>query len=446
MTALFETMASFILVLGILVFVHEFGHFIVAKAFHVEVPVFSLGFGPRLFGFRRRETDYRVSLIPLGGYVRLSGDESDDNRTGDPREFLSRPRWQRLLVFVAGATFNIALALVVWWLVFWVWGIYEATSPERYPVVVRLAEGSTAASAGIRTGDTVISIEGLDAREPQTYRDEILLAPGTTKAVVIERTGERMTIALPTGSDAVHHLGDPGWSFYTEPPVVTEVTRGSAAEEAGIEVDDRVLACGGREPIGEMELREILAASPGKALALKLDRGGQTVELTVTPREEGGKGLIGVGLQSGSFTHRLVGPLEAAVESWRLNVELAQTVFVTLRRLIGGDISMRALSGPIGIAQASREAVQGLRTFLSFLAFISLQLGILNLLPIPVLDGGHILILGVEGVLRRDLSMRIKERVMQVGLVFLLLVFGFVIYFDAIKAGLGEAVQRLFSH
>jgi regulator of sigma E protease len=195
-----------------------------------------------------------------------------------------------------------------------------------------------------------------------------------------------------------------------------------------------------------MELREILAASPGKALALKLDRGGQTVELTVTPREEGGKGLIGVGLQSGSFTHRLVGPLEAAVESWRLNVELAQTVFVTLRRLIGGDISMRALSGPIGIAQASREAVQGLRTFLSFLAFISLQLGILNLLPIPVLDGGHILILGVEGVLRRDLSMRIKERVMQVGLVFLLLVFGFVIYFDAIKAGLGEAVQRLFSH
>ena len=123
-----------------------------------------------------------------------------------------------------------------------------------------------------------------------------------------------------------------------------------------------------------------------------------------------------------------------------------QTVFVTLRRLIGGDISMRALSGPIGIAQASREAVQGLRTFFSFLAFISLQLGIINLLPIPVLDGGHILILGVEGILRRDLSMRIKERVMQVGLVFLLLVFGFVIYFDAIKAGLGEAVQRLFSH
>ena len=445
MISLFETTASFILVLGVLVFVHEFGHFIVAKAFHIEVPVFSLGFGPRLFGFRRQETDYRVSLIPLGGYVRLSGDESDENRTGDPREFLSRPRWQRLLVFVAGATFNIALALVVWWLVFWVWGIWEATSPERYPVVVRLGEGATAAQAGFRTGDTVLSIEGRDAREPDTYRDEILLAPGTTKSVVIERGGERMTLALPTGADETHHLGDPGWSFYTEPPVITQVNRGSPAEEAGIVAGDRVLAISGREPVGEMELREILAASPGAELALKLDRGGQIVELAVVPRGESGKGLIGVTIQSGSFAHREVGPVEAAVESWRLNVELAKTVFVTLQKLVGGHISMRALSGPIGIAQASREAVQGLRTFLSFLAFISLQLGILNLLPIPVLDGGHILILGVEGILRRDLSIKIKERVMQVGLVFLLLVFGFVIYFDAIKAGLGEAVQRLLS-
>lgn len=433
MIGFIETFLSFVLVLGILVFVHEFGHFIVAKAFGIDVMVFSLGFGKRLFGFKRKETDYKVCLIPLGGYVKLAGDETDDNRTGDPREFLSRPRWQRFLVYVAGATFNIILALVVTWIVLWVWGTYEARSPESYPVIVAFADGSTAEAGGFRVGDTVISIGGLDAREIDTFRDEVLLSPGTTKSVVIERDGERVTRSLDTGSDPRYHLGSPGWSFYTDPPLITQVNKDTPAEAAGILEGDRILGVGEREPIGELEFREILASSPGVAVDLKIDRGGEMVEVTVVPAEQDGRGLIGVLVQSGSYVHRELTATEAAVESWRLNLELTKTVFVTLDRMLRGDISMRALSGPIEIARVSRQAVEGLRSLLGFLAFISLQLGILNLLPIPILDGGHILILGLEGTLRRDLSMRIKERVMQVGLVLLLVFFGFVIYFDVIK-------------
>ena len=179
MISFLETFAAFALVLGVLVFVHEFGHFIVAKAFRIEVPVFSLGFGPRLLGFRKNETDYRISLVPLGGYVRLAGDESDDNRTGDPKEFLSRPRWQRFLVYVAGATFNIILALVVTWLVLWVWGQYELKTPESHPVIVAFDDESTAEAAGLKLGDKVISIAGKDAREPETFLEEVLLSPST---------------------------------------------------------------------------------------------------------------------------------------------------------------------------------------------------------------------------------------------------------------------------
>jgi regulator of sigma E protease len=440
-----EFILAFIVVLSPLVFVHEFGHFIVAKAFGIEVPVFSIGFGPRLVGFRRKETDYRISLIPLGGYVRMAGDEADENRTGHPREFLSRPRWQRFLVFVAGATVNIIVALIVTWVVLWNWGMWEARSPEAFPVIVEIAEESTAMEAGLLVGDTVVSVAGKDARELMTFRDEVLLSPDTVKPVVIEREGERITIPLNTGADPTYRLGFPGWSFSTDPPVITEVLGDSAAAEAGLERGDWVLAVGQRELTGVMELQEILAKSAGLEIELKIDREGTTEHIIVVPREVDGKGLIGVSLQSGSFVHRDLTALEAVGEAWSLNVDLVQTVFVTLRRLVGGDISVRALSGPIEIARYSRRAVENMRTFLTFLAFLSLQLGILNLLPIPVLDGGHILILGVEGVLRRDLSMRLKERVMQVGLVFLLLVFGFVIYFDAIKAGLGETMQRLFS-
>jgi len=432
-----QTIASFIVVLGILVFVHEFGHFIVAKAFKIGVPVFSLGFGPRLWGFRRKETDYRVSAVPLGGYVRLAGDESDENRTGGPDEFLSRPRYQRFLVFVAGASFNIVLALTVMTAVFAIWGRDEIVRPEAFPTVADVLPDSPAAAAGLRTGDKVCRIGEGDARDQQTQVEEIVLAPNQKKAVEIERDGVRQTVQMSTGQDPVYHLGSPGWRLIQEgggPPEVEMVLGGSPADKAGLLRGDKVVGIDGRAPQGEMELRALLEKSAGREVKLTLLREGRSMDLGVTPKDESGKGKIGVMFADGNRVHHdlTLGAAAAASVDW--NLDITKSVFQTLSRLAKREISVRAFSGPIEIARVSREAVRGLQSFFTLLSLISLQLGILNLLPIPVLDGGHILILGCESVIRRDLSEKLKERVMTAGFVFLLAFFGLVIFFDILKA------------
>jgi regulator of sigma E protease len=432
-----QTVASFIVVLGILVFVHEFGHFIVAKAFKIGVPVFSLGFGPRLWGFRRKETDYRVSAVPLGGYVRLAGDEADESRTGAPEEFLSRPRWQRFLVFVAGASFNIVLAVVVMTIVFATWGRDEVVRPETFPTVADLVPASPAEAAGFHRGDKVVRIGSGDARDQQTQVNEIILAPEQIKPVEIERDGVRQTLMLPTGKDPVYHLGAPGWRLIQEgggPPEVEMVLGGTPAERAGLKRADKVIGIDGRTPQGEMELKALLEKSVGREVALTIDRAGRTLAINVIPKDENGKGKIGVLFADGNRVHRELGFAAAFTGSIDWNLDITKSVFQTLGRLVKREISLRAFSGPIEIARVSREAVRGGESFLTLLALISLQLGILNLLPIPVLDGGHILILGCEGLIRRDLSEKLKERVMTVGFVFLIAFFGLVIFFDILKA------------
>lgn len=434
--ALLEIVLSFVLVLGILVFVHEFGHFIFARLFKVGVPVFSFfGVGPRLFGFSWRGTDFRASAIPLGGYVRLAGEEAED-RVGSGEELQAKPRWQRVVIFSAGAVFNIILALVVTWVVLWAYGKSERPFAQNYPVVAEVRAGSPAADAGIRPGDHVVSIGGKDARDPQTEGDEVFLSPETAKTVVVERGAERVPLTMNTGADPRYHLGDPGWRLIAEnpgQPVIDMVLGGYPAEKAGILSGDKVLAADGQEPIDEVRLRAVLTASAGRDVALKIEREGRNLEIQVKPRSEAGRGVVGVVFKTAGLVHVTYGPVAAAAESVRVNLELSKTLFKTLRKLIRREISVRAFSGPIEIARVSREAVKRFESFLAFLAFVSLQLGILNLLPIPVLDGGHILILCVEGVLRRDLSEVVKERVMQAGLVFLLLFFSAIIYFDVIK-------------
>ena len=432
-----QTLLSFILVLGILVFVHELGHFLVAKLFGIGVPVFSLGFGPRLFGFRRGETEYKVSAIPLGGYVRLAGDEADENRTGAPEEFGSRPRWQRFLVFVAGATFNILLAIASMTLTYTIWGKDDIVRLPAFPVVADVDPALQAAKAGVRAGDKVVAIGGKDARDPMTQQEEILLSPDKTKQVTIERDGAQQTLTMDTGHDAMYHLGWPGWRIVQEgngPPRVDMVMGSSPASRAGLERGDRITGIEGRVPQGELEIRAILERSAGKPVAMTIERDGTKSDLTVTPADEDGKGKIGVIFADGNRVHRELGAGQAFVAACGWAGDTTQTVFQTLRKLVTAQISMRALSGPIEIARVSREAVRGAEPFFMLLALISLQLGILNLMPIPVLDGGHILILALEGLLRRDFSDRVKERVMTVGFVFLLAFFGVVIFYDILKA------------
>jgi len=436
-----QGLLAFILVLAPLVFVHEFGHFIVAKMLGIGVPVFSLGFGPRLFGFTRGETEYRVSAIPLGGYVRLAGDESDEERTGAPDEFLSRPKWERFLVFVAGATFNVILALLVIAFMFAVWGKDEVQSPESYPWIVVLQEGSEADRAGLQKGDVLLEIGGQDLKGyenfGEVYNREVLLSPNTTKSVVVDRDGERLTLNVGIGADEKFGHGlDPGWDLSwggDETPLIAEVIPGARADEAGLEAGDLVLAAAGREPISERQFRRLLEASPEQELALRIDREGETVELVVIPRDEDGKGKIGalIGLPT---VHRDLSLAEAARESLRVNLSNSVLLFEVLKRMVTREVPLKSVSGPIGIAQYARRALfASPQAFIWLLGFFSLQLGILNLLPIPVLDGGHILILLIEGVLRRDLPDRLKERVMQVGFVFLLAFMSIVIVLDIVK-------------
>ncbi len=445
MLSFLQTFGSFVLVLGILVFVHEFGHFIVAKALRIGVKVFSIGFGPRLAGFRRGETDYRLAAVPLGGYVRLAGDETDEHRTGGPEEFLGRSRWQRFLVYVAGATFNLILAFVLTWLVLW---IYGQQAPGSQPVVLGVHPGSSAEKAGILPGDTILSIEDRDAIDPQVEFEEILMSPNQTREVRLRRGDREITVEVFTGADDRFHMGVPGWELLTnstgEPSVIGSVLEGSPAERAGLRPGDKIMGAEDQEKIGEVALRALLSLSPGKQLLLHVDRAGERIDVPVTPAQEDGKGKLGVTLYTVA-PKEMLGFRAAAVAAWESNVERSATLFFVLRKLAAGKLSMRTFSGPLEIAQFSRFAVRsGMETFLTFLAFISLQLGILNLLPIPILDGGHITILAVESVMGRDLSNRVKERAMQAGMFLLLTFFGIVLTYDIIKTQVFEAIKALF--
>ncbi len=431
-----QSALSFVVVLGILVFVHEFGHFIVAKAFGIGVPVFSLGFGPRLGGFKRKETDYRVSAVPLGGYVRLAGDEADEARTGGPDEFLSRPRWQRFLVFVAGATFNVVLAILVMTALFWIWGKDEVQPLTSPPVVAEILAGSPAEAAGLKVGDKIVAIGGKDARQPDTQVVEIVLSPEQSKSNSLLRDGRAMTVELRTGQDPLYHLGAPGWRLFNDsagPPVIELVLGDSPADAAGLARGDKIVAIDGHAPQGELELRAMLEKSAGRAVALRIQRGAEMRDVSVTPRDDGGKGRIGVQFSDGNRVHRSLGPAAAFAASLDWARTVTGSVFTTLGKLLRREIGVRAFSGPLEIARVSRAAAQTLEGFLGWLAFISLQLGIFNLLPIPVLDGGHILLLGIEGTIRRDIPDRVKERVTMVGLVALLVFFVVVFYFDVDK-------------
>jgi len=436
LTAL-QFIVAFVLVLAPLVFIHELGHFLAAKAFKVGVSVFSLGFGPRLTGFRRRETDYRISVIPLGGYVRMIGDESDEHRIGAPNEFLSKPRWQRLIIFVAGAAFNIALAFVVMWFYFAYYGKIDISYR-----VHAVTEGSEAESAGVRPGDKFLEIGGHDVQGTDEfgyhYNMEIALAPNTTTWIAVEREGRRVEIEIYTGADPKLGMGDPGWRISGAgggAPVIGGVVPGGAAEEGGLRSGDRIVGGGSKQPITGTELQLLLKASVGKDVTLQVDRDGEIIPIVVRPRPSENGRTIGIDFVAEPIEPTPVSIGQAAVESMRWNLNLSKTLFVVLKRMVTAELSIKTFSGPVGISQVARQAlISGPDAFLYLLAFFSLQLGILNLMPIPILDGGHILILTIEGVMRRNIPERVKERVMQVGLVFLIAFMGVIIFLDVVKS------------
>jgi regulator of sigma E protease len=450
-----DNIVAFIMIFGLLVFLHELGHFLVAKWARIRVEVFSLGFGPRLFGFRGPQTDYRVSLVPLGGYVKMLGEETEMELVADPKDreqaemtaddeiaaedgFSSKPRWTRFLVMVAGGVMNIILALII------VTGMNMAGRREpaylqEAPRIARIAPGSPAEKAGFLRGDKIIAVEGEPVVAWDDFQQTILFNPGRTLQVSVERAGATLhlpvDVTLPP-EDAPQHRYRIGYIGLREPAYdvrIWQISPGSAAEAAGLEVGDILLAIDGEAILTSEDVARLIQVRPGKEAALQLRRGEEVVELTAVPSDEDGKGLLGI-VSGPTVVVRELGLMEAFTESVRLNVERAGLFFTVVGKLLTGGLSVRAISGPVDIFIFSGQALrQGWYPYLDLMALFSLQLGILNLLPIPFLDGGHIAILAIEGIRRRDLSLRLKERLLQIGFVALILLMGVVLYSDIAK-------------
>ena len=433
------SLLAFLFVLGVLVFVHELGHFAMARRLGIRVLTFSLGFGPKLLKFRRGDTEYCVSAIPLGGYVKMAGERPEDRHTGAGDEFMSKSKWERFLVLVMGPAMNLVLAVLVMWLV-----LYQGAEVPAYeqqpPVVGRVVEGSPAERAGIAVGERIVSVAG---RVVDTW-DALFVAvlPQAEREIpVVVRDAESRERTLHIVPDARTDfaMGDLGVGPEMRAQIV-DVAPGDPADRAGIAAGDVILEIDG-EPVAGDELVERISGNAGTPLAMTLRRGEGLERVTVTPVARGDRAVIGVGFSE--FEFRIVEPglIEAFGMSLERNYEWSGLIFQTLWGLITAETSPRQLVGPVGIAQLSGGAAQvGWVALFSLMAMISLNLGILNLLPIPVLDGGHIFIMAMEGVTRRDFSMRVKERMLMAGLVVLMMLMVTVIYNDLTRIQWIEAL------
>ena len=433
------SLLAFLFVLGVLVFVHELGHFAMARRLGIRVLTFSLGFGPKLLKVRRGDTEYCISAIPLGGYVKMAGESPEDRHTGAGDEFMSKSKWERFLVLVMGPAMNVVLAVLVMWIV-----LYQGAEVPAYeqqpPVVGRVVEDSPADRAGIAVGERIVSVAG---RAVDTW--EALFVAVLPRAereipiVVRDAESRERTLQIVPDARTQFAMGDLGVGPEMRAQIVS-VTPGDPADRAGIAVGDVILEIDG-EPVAGNDLVERISGSGGTPLTLTLRRGEDRERVTVTPAARGDRAVIGVGFSE--FEFRIVEPglLEAFGMSLERNYEWSGLIFRTLWGLLTAETSPRQLVGPVGIAQLSGGAAQvGWVALFSLMAMISLNLGILNLLPIPVLDGGHIFIMAMEGVTRRDFSMRVKERMLMAGLVVLMMLMVTVIYNDLTRIQWIEAL------
>jgi regulator of sigma E protease len=422
------SVAGFIVVLGVLIFVHEAGHFLVAKLFRVRVLVFSFGFGKRLFGFRKGDTDYRVSLVPLGGYVRMAGDSPEENVAGNPDEFLSKPKWQRFLILVAGPFMNIVIA-ISFIAVAAMSGIEE---PVMKPVIGEVTKGKPAAKAGLQAGDRIVSVKGEPVADFQDLRLAISMNAGTPVEVLYERNGTiHRTMLTPEREQGdFGPIGRAGIAFGSE-PVVGGVLPNTPAATAGLRSGDRIVSADGK-PVASLEAFVTISdAAKTKPITVDVARGTQRLRVAVGSSTDAELSVSrGITRPTRLIKLGFVPAIRYSVaENWKA-LRLAGSA---LARLFRPEGSIKELSGPINIARISGMALQqGWIAVVMLMAIISLQLGVMNLLPVPVLDGGHIMILLIEGAARRDLSLRVKERIQQVGFAALATLMIVVLYNDVI--------------
>lgn len=423
-------------VLGFMIFIHELGHFIAAKRIGVRAPVFSIGFGKRLVGFEWGGTDYRISLLPFGGYVKMAGEDPSESHHDDPGDFLAHPRWQRFIIAIAGPTMNILTALVLLAVVYKYH--YEKPAYAEKPALVGDVEpNSPAAKAGIKPGDLIVRMGNVDHPTWEDVQLNVLMTTRKPIPLEIERDGNLIDLSLAPKAEGSYQVGYAGIGPCF-PSIVGQVEPGMPAARAGLEARDKILAVDGKSVPCYQHLPDAIQQSKGAPVTFTLLRRGKQLQLTIQPvrEKEDGEDRWAVGFYPANDVVVRQLPLgKAIVASWEDNVQNTVLTFQTLAKLVTRQISTRSIAGPVGIAQLSGIAYRnGIVDLLSFVAFISLQLGIFNLLPVPMLDGGMIAMLFIEGAMQRDLSLQFKERVLQAGIFLLLLLVVFVTYNDIIRA------------
>jgi regulator of sigma E protease len=397
----------------------------------IRVEVFSWGYGKRLVGVKKGETDYRISVIPLGGFVKFSGEEVlEEKREMDSRDFMAKKRWQRFLVLVMGSVMNICLAVVLMAIIN-MGGVSVYKYLDQKPVIGWIEQGSPADKADLEVGDEILRINN---KKTKTWKD-VELAVGTkpdrTIDIELRRGDEVRTVELLTESKTRYEMGYAGFVAEISPEVML-VNPGSAADKAGMKAGDIIREIEG-QPVHHLTLTETIQKNPGKELDFKIERDGKFIHLNVTPKKEGGVGVIDVRTQAESVSKQY-GFFGAIGHSVKENARMAFLVINFIKDLFTGEASTRQLGGPIEIASFSYAAFQmGFMTLLWWMAFISLQLGIINLFPIPMFDGGHIMVLALEGLVRRDFSTKVKQVIMQIGFVFVIILFTFIILNDVVK-------------
>ena len=424
------TLLAFAFVLGVLVFVHELGHFLAAKRVGIRVLKFQLGFNPTVFSFRRGDTEYGIGALPLGGYVKMAGENPEEARTGQPDEFLSKTKWQRFQVLIMGPTMNILLAVALLALVLYQ-GVEKSVYEDEPPVVGAVAAGSPAAGAGIRIGDRV---EAVNDRNVATW-SQLYVAIGSRAnreiSLRVLRDAQPMTVKLTpiTVGQSRFEFGDIG-VFPNVHPHLASVTPGDPGDRGGLKDGDVILAIDGQPMTFHYQMRELIAKHPEQPMVITVQRGAATQTVTVTPDRHGTIGWLGVRPVDDTTSQKPTA-VDAVTMSVQRNVESAGMIFQALWGLVTREVSPKQLMGPIAIAQLSGESAQlGWVYLFGLMASISLNLGLLNLMPIPVLDGGHIFIMALEGLARRDFSMRVKEKVLLAGFVLILMLMVTVIYND----------------
>ncbi|MEO8230773.1 MAG: RIP metalloprotease RseP [Ignavibacteriota bacterium] len=449
-----EYIIYFAITIGILVFVHEFGHFAAAKLSGMRVDVFAIGFGKRLFGWNRKSrfsfgelpkdfddeghTDYRLSLLPLGGYVKIAGmvDESGDVSFAEsepqPYEFRSKPVWAKIFVITAGVIMNLLLA----WVIFWGANFFQGKPITPTTTLAYVEDGSLAAKSGFLSGDKILSVDNKKVSTWEDLRAEIFINTlGENINVKVLRDGKEENLSInrkliPEDETKGAYLIPQGVK-----PAIGEVIKDSPAEKSGIKTGDILLAINDKPLYSAQEATNIISLNKDKELKVTVERDKTQKDIYVTPGNDAKIGVMIATVFMGKTEMRKYGAFESVYLGWKDIEKMTNLTFSMIGKVFTGDVEFKkAFGGPIKIAQiAAKSADSGISSFLYFLALLSLSLAILNIMPFPVLDGGHLVMIIVEAVIKREIPIKIKMAIQNTGLVLLLLLMAFIIYNDIIS-------------